>query len=266
MARDCRVCGGKGFRMEKIDGSLRRVACKECGGVRNFRDKLEAREPSDRDLAEYIPNAYFRAIEFDRAVLEKEIPVPMAVRDIYFEVYYDFMEKMIATLRMGQVPKKSYIVTAPDNFGKKVFVYSMIKNALRGNLKPTELIDSRDVYDQLDHQNYAQLKEWFNADIAFMTLGGAPAKSDAISIKTVLDICERKGIPLIVLSRFNGSYFTKFDSLMAASVGVKATKDGDYGRLEQQGIFGDTLNAVREYYNTQLGGSVKNYKDAQRRG
>lgn len=252
MKEKCYQCSGSGKLFLNIDGTLRKKKCPSCGGtgfIVTAQDLEVKQKDVSRVIVDYIPNDYFRESEYDRRALERDIGIPQNLRDIVVDMYFDFNDILLSTIRMGGIPRKSYLISALDGMGKKWLVYTAIKYALQAGLTPTKLLDSKDIYTYLNKLQYDLLMEALEGDIVFMTLGGAPSKGDVIALKEVIDICERKGRPLIVISRFDGMQLTRYDTSLSASIGAKAVRDGDYGRLEQQGIYGATMEAVRNYFS-----------------
>lgn len=264
--KDCKDCGGKGFIMYKDSGMMKRKPC-ECKILRNFKDKIEPEYIDPLILKEKIPNPRYRE-DFDEEELEETIDIPDKLWDIQVEMYIEFLDTYIRTVRMGKKPEKSYFVVAPSGSGKKYFVYNAIKSALQGGLTTTSLIDTHDVYDLMGNKKFGELKSMLMADVAFLTLGGSPVRPDMIALRAVLDICDRYGIPLVVISRFSGGYLKKLDSLIAQDVGVFSTKKWEYGRLEQVG-FSDEFMIKHRNYKQSAGKeveSVADFKERVRRG
>lgn len=254
MKEACERCGGRGrLFIWASNGQMERLKCPVCRGKKTVEtDTLEVAEKRDRkDLEtlfkEYIPNEFFRYNNYTRRTLEKEMPIPPNMRDLTVDTYLEFADTFLANLSLGVLPKKSYILTAPDKCGKKWFVYTAIKNVLKAGLTPSQLLDSKDIYVLLDKNKYDEVKAMLDVDIVFLTVGASPSKSDVIVLKIILDMCERKGVPIFVVSRMSGTFLTKYDTLLVDSLGVKATKEGELGRLEQQGIYGQTMLDMRKH-------------------
>lgn len=268
----CEVCGGKGFTIQVLNGKPKRNPC-ECRNVRDFKDRIKPKTINELELEEKIPNVFFRDVEFDEEELRETIIIPEHLQDIQIDSYIDFLQSYLRALRMGKIPEKSYYVVAPSGCGKKIFIYAAIKEAMRGGINPSGLIDTHDVYELMEARKYAKVKELLNVDVAFLTVGASPSQGDMIALRSVIDICERYGIPLVVISRFAVKYLARFDPMLKSDVGVFSTRKGDYGRLEHVG-FSEELNF--EYYKymkndddkgTGMGNeSVANYKERIRRG
>lgn len=221
----------------------------------------EGKDLTDEMLSRYIQNAYFRVNELDLRQLSKELPLSRRDRDVSVEVYLNFMDNYLNRLKLGRVPEGSYIVCAPDGFGKKVFVYQAIKEALMHEMEPTPLMGSHDLYVLLDKKEYEKFYQQFNdVDMAFITLGGAPSKTDLIVIKTALEYCERLGVPLLVISRFEPETFHNMDIVTSTYLGVKKARRGDFGKMELAGFGRVQMNAIRDEIRERSGLENKFYQ------
>ncbi|MGN4914075.1 hypothetical protein ACTFR8_23045 [Bacillus cereus group sp. MYBK15-3] len=251
MREKCERCGGSGRLFLKTGSKMEKVKCPVCKGKKTIATEddiiVEDRKSLEKLFEEYIPNEYFRFDNYNRKKLEKGMVIPPSLRDVTVETYFEFIDIMLATLLMGGIPRKSYMVSAPDMMGKKWFAYTAIKNLLRAGLKPTKLLDSKDLYELLEKRQFGELKKELTGDVAFLTLGGSPSRADIVVLKEAVDICERMGTPMFVISRTDGAYLARYDAFLADAIGVKATKEGDLGRLEQQGIYGATAMNIRNH-------------------
>lgn len=228
-------------------------------------DKLEGKEKSkelsDEILREYIDNDFFRLSELDTRQLSKELPISRRDRDVSVDVYLKFMEDYLNRIRLGRIPDKSYLVSAVDGFGKKVFVYQAIKDALRHGLRPSKLLDSHELYELLDSRKYTEFNEHFNdVDMAFITLGGAPSNTAIIVMKTALEYCERKGVPLLIISRFEPEMFHKIDIVTTTYIGVKASRKGDFGVMELAGFNGFNMSKIKDEIRNRSGVKGENFR------
>src|SRR5699024_2307737 len=210
----------------------------------------EGEEVSEQKLKGYIKNEMYRLTEFNAKTLKKELPIPRKEHDVSVDVYIEFMEDYLNRIRLGRKPDKSYYVSAPDGFGKKFFAYQVIKDCLAHGFEPTEILSTQLLYEYLKVNDYKGFfGEFQDKDVGIVTLGGAPTGNDIIVVKTILEFCDREGIPLLILSRYATSYFRTGDAFIHTYLGVRVTKRGDYGRAELKGFtyqqmrnFGDIIN------------------------
>lgn len=268
---DCEKCGGKGFTIKIDNKKAKSIPC-ECKDVKDYKDKLVEITISEKELEKLIPNFYFRAIEFDGDELRDTIPVPDHLKDIQIDSYVDFMESYLKVIRMGKRPERSYFLEAPTGFGKKTFIYSAIKEAIKGGLTTTGLLDTYEIYGLMEKNKYGDIKELLNKDIVFLTMGGSPTKQDVVVLRMSIDLCERYGIPMIVISRFASNYIGKQDPTMKVDIGVFNTVRGDYGRLKHVGFSPQFRKDYYSYMEVNRSKSdvnkesVSDYKDRLRRG
>lgn len=243
----------------------RLVKVKRHREVDNLEGTEEDKYVSDELLEEYIPNDFFRLSELDIKQLNKELPISRRNRDVSVELYLDFMEEYLNRIKLGRVPDRSYYVAAPDGFGKKVFVYQAIKEALRHDLTPTTLLDSHEMYSLLDSRNYTDFYATFDGvEMAFLTLGGAPSNTGMIVLKTALEYCERIGIPLMAISRFEPSKFHRVDVMTANYLGVKITRKGDFGKMQLAGFDSFGINKIVQDIRDREGIRGKNFSEMKK--
>lgn len=197
----------------------------------------DSQEVSTGKLKKYIKNEFFILNDFDSKTLNKELPLSRKDRNISVDVYIKFLEDYLNRIRHGRKPLKSYYISAPDSFGKKIFAYQVIKDSLAHGFEPSEILTSQLMYLLLAERKY---KEFYNyisdKDIVILTTGGAPVSKDLIVMKTVLEFCERNGTAVLILSRFTPLYLHKEDPFSSFYLGVRATKKGDYGKAELKGF------------------------------
>lgn len=219
-------------------------------GLDRLEGSEESKEVTDEMLKPYIFSQYFRDIEFDLKTLKKELPISRRSIDISVELYMEFMGDYLNRIRLGRVPDKSYFISAPDGFGKKIFAYQVIKEALAHRLTPTTIIQSHDLYTMLNEHRYTDFYNQFKGvDLGIITFGGAPSKVDLIVVKTALEHCERYDIPLLILSRFEPEMFYKIDPLTKQYLGVSVAKRGNFGQAELKGFNRKKMMDIRNEFN-----------------
>lgn len=233
-------------------------------GVDRLVGEETEREVTEAMLKPYIFNPYFRVTEFDTKILNKELPLSRKNRDVAVDVYMEFMDDYLNRIKHGRIPNKSYFLAAPDGYGKKLFAYQVIKECIAHRLEPTPIIPSHDLYSLLDKKDYTTFYEHFKGvDLAIITFGGAPTKTDAVVVQTALEHCERFGIPLMILSRFEPEVFHKRNVMTKHFLGVKVTKKGDFGRTELKGFNREKMTNIRQEMSDSVEGS-DNYVEEKR--
>lgn len=231
--------------------------------VDELRGVEEEMEVPDSVLREYIKNEYFRINDFNKRTLLKELPISRRDRDISVEVYADFLDDYINRIQNGRVPEKSYYIAAPDSFGKKVFAYQVIKECLAHGLKPTPILSAHVMYNYLNTEKYEEFYgQTEDVDVAIITTGGAPSKTSIIVLKTLLEHCERIGVPLLILSRFSPDRFYDRDPFVSYYLGVRQTVRGDYGKAELKGFNREKMYLLYEDAREEL--KMREYNNRKR--
>ena len=233
----CPLCNGKGYKLKKINNQFKKTVCKCQKEMVNL-DEIS--EMSEDILYKYIPNElYHEDISITKL---KENKVIGSEWEVEFSKYINFVSKFPTSLAIGKMPTKSYFVVAPPNFGKKFFIYNCIKKTLMGGKTPTELLDTAELYTLYSQKEYKQLKDYFlNHDIVFMTVGNSPNMNDVIVLKHMMDLADRFGKPIIMISRISVPYFLNFDANLIDDLGVKRGYKHNYGILELAGFSNDFM-------------------------
>jgi|SRR5699024_8846137 len=229
--------------------------------IDDLRGVEEEKEVPESVLREYIKNEYFRINDFNKRTLSRELPISRKERDISVEVYVDFLDDYINRIKNGRVPEKSYYISAPDSFGKKVFAYQVIKECLAHGLTPTPILSAHDMYYLLNTQKYDEFYgKTEGVDVAIITTGGAPSNPSLIVLKTLLEHCEREGVPLLILSRFNPEMYFKKDPFASLYLGVRQAERGDYGKAELKGFNREKMYMLRKEVVEGIQESIYNQK------
>lgn len=249
------------LKFDKEKGKFVRVGSSDKKKVDNLVGTEEPIQITTEMLKPYIFSERFRIMEFDEKTLKKELPISRRNRDVSVDVYIDFMKDYLNRLKQGRKPNKSYILSAPDGFGKKIFAYQVIKEALAHKLEVTPILQSQDLYSLLDKHKYEEFYANFKGkDIAIITFGGAPTMKDPIVVKTVLEHCERHDVAVLLLSRFEPEMFSRWDSFSKLYLGVNVSKKGDFGVAESKGFNKEQMQAFRE----EISGYEKNFAEEKR--
>lgn len=236
----CTVCGGKGYLLKKNEqNEMYRKTC-DCKKAKVSRE-IQTYEVSERILREKIPNEYYRTVAFDGAILRETLPIDPEY-DFEIEGYVSFLEEYIENMITGEKPKKSYYVVAPPDCGKKLFVYTAIREALTHGLEVSGLVDTQEVYMLLEERAYREIRELFKNDIVFVTVGNSPSKADMVAIRHLIDLADRMGTPMLMISRYNASFICQNDSTLMEDIGVESSRKGLYGKLEFVGFNRDILH------------------------
>ena len=257
----CSVCENEGTVYIKT-GELfqtKNIKCPKCKGQSTARKERMSNYSEDILLEKLIPNPKFRNERFDRLRLEAEAPLPFELKNYLFNSYLDTVESLISTFRVGLLPKKSILLSAPDSFGKKHVIYECIKECVRHGISCTTLIEFSEIQALLRENKYLEVNEMLDKDVIFLTVSGSGRSLFATPFKYLLDYCERLGKPVIMISRYEST------NMMQHKVGYKSeikldwydvfketTYDYDYGHLENQGIYGEFAKEIYAYRGREL--------------
>lgn len=140
-----------------------------------FKDKIEDK------LVELIPNFKYRSFDFDKETLK-------------FEAYADALENLIYQATDGKLPKNNYLVSAPNDFGKKYAIYNMIRCFHRFGYKPTGILSMRDLT-----QEGVDSKALFDNDIIYIYVDTLDVQPDFYNY--LLNKSDTTATPIIFISR-----------------------------------------------------------------
>ena len=258
----CSVCDNDGvvFIRTGVPFENKTVVCPKCLGTSKNRKPRETYTMSeDRLLEQLIPNHYYRNIPFDIKKLEEEAPIPQELKNFMFDNYLQTLEKLVATFKMGEIPKKSILLSAPDGFGKKHAIYECIKESVRHGISCTPLYDMAEVIAFLNERKYTELNDILDKEVIFLSISGSGREMFADSYKYLLDYCERYGKPLIMISRYESTNIMKHKTSFRTNIKLDwydvfkpVTHDYDYGHLENQGIYGSFAREIYTYRGKEL--------------
>ena len=257
----CSVCQNEGTVYIKTDipFKTKNIKCPKCKGQSTSRKERITSVSEDTLLEKLIPNPRFRNSRFERMKLEAEAPLPFELKNYLFNHYLDTLDNLISTFRVGLLPKKSILLSAPDSFGKKHAVYECMKECVRHGISCTTLIEFSEIQALLRENKYLEVNEMLDKEVIFLTVSGSGRSLFATPFKYLLDYCDRHGKPVIMISRYESL------NMMKHKVGYKeeikldwydvfkeTTFDYDYGHLENQGIYGDFAKSIYSYRGKEL--------------
>lgn len=231
----CQRCFGRGYKIE-INGTSKKWVDCICKKTHKTKEQMI----SEKTLEEYIPNIFYRENKFEFREVERRVNEVNTKTDYNLEIslftYTDFLEEYYSKIANGVKPTKSYFVVAPANFGKKFFVYECIKKGLKKGLKVSPLYSTLEVYEKMNKDNLTEFNEMLNVDVLFLTVGGNPFNQDMYALRFILELADRKGISILLISRFSANYFKKLDGSLVEDMMNEYTRDYDYGHLEHIGF------------------------------
>lgn len=201
----CFTCGGEGFA-DKV--------CPSCGFDRK---KLNLASRSREEVASLttaiertaIPQQYV-AVEWSKDKLMERNSLLKG--DIRFVKYVNQLEKIHNIFALGLVPNKSAIIIAPPKFGKEIFAFSCMQQALAHGLKVARLLDTVEAKrvavlasENPKYKLYGEViyDDYMDSDVLFLTVTKTQYRNEAGAvIMEMLDRRSRLGRPTFVISRY----------------------------------------------------------------
>ena len=239
----CSVCENKGFIYlpKKNSIGLKSHKCPKCKG-KAIHNNQAVNIDSDI-LKEFIPNLKYREIDFNLDTLRKGADISEELRSkVLFNDYLNLLDNMLIDFKNGKLPKKSYMLSAPDNFGKKYFVYQAIKECLSYDYNVTGLIDILEIQELFNNFRFKELLELLDSEMLFIDLSGGTKLVLTDTFRYILNHCENKGIPVIFISRTEKATIIqqkgKQNIVDWCDIFKENTYDYDFGHLENIGITG----------------------------
>ncbi|MFG5387552.1 hypothetical protein ACFJZE_13460 [Enterococcus faecalis] len=239
----CSVCENKGFIYlpKKNSIGLKSHKCPKCGG-KAIHNNQAVNIDSDI-LKEFIPNLKYREIDFNLDTLRKGADISEELKNkVLFNDYLNLLDNMLIDFKNGKLPKKSYMLSAPDGFGKKYFVYQAIKECLSYDYNVSVLIDILEIQELFNNFRFKELLELLDSEMLFIDLSGGTKLVLTDTFRYILNHCENKGIPVIFISRTEKATIIqqkgKQNIVDWCDIFKENTFDYDFGHLENIGITG----------------------------
>lgn len=178
----------------------------------------------------------------------------------------DVLDSILTSLRLGQLPTKSYAIGAENGIGKTTFALTAIKLAAQQNMKVVPYIDMttlaekyleysqqvRSLYEQSGNGQNINLNtlnkkfgwcDYVEADLCIVSLTGGNANIAYVELDTLLTLLTKRSDrrkPTIVLMRVPVEYYVKFNDvrryLIKELFNLKG-KAGSYCMLEKYSMF-----------------------------
>lgn len=246
----CSVCGNEGNVFIKTDTAFmtKNIVCPKCKGSSTKRKQrtVGLAGAEKKMLEALIPNHFFRNEVFNLMKLETEVPIAYDLKKEYaFKNYLKELEKILNTFKVGLIPKNSFLLSAPDSFGKKHFIYSCIKECVIHGITCTPLYELSQIQGLIFEKKFLEINEMLDKEVIFITVSGSGREIFPTAFKYLLDYCERLGKPLIMISRYESKNIMKHQATFKGSIKLdwydvfkESTFDYDYGHLLNIGITG----------------------------
>lgn len=246
----CSVCGNAGNVFIKTDVAFmtKNIVCPKCKGsaTRRKQRTVGLAGAEKKMLETLIPNHFFRNESFNLMKLETEVPIAYDLKKEYaFKNYLKELEKLLNTFKVGMIPKNSVLLSAPDSFGKKHFIYSCIKECVVHGISCTPLYELSQIQGLLFEKKFLEVNDMLDKEVIFITVSGSGREIYPTAFKYLLDYCERLGKPLIMISRYESKNIMKHQAAFGGKIKLdwfdvfkESTFDYDYGHLINIGITG----------------------------
>lgn len=252
----CSVCDNQGWLLAPTNKGLKRITCLKCLG-----HKVRKKEASfvSEEIKKWIKNPMYRDNRFDFEKFNEGILLPVSERKYSFEKYVNFMNSIMDGLESDLLPRKSYYVVAPDNYGKKWFAYECMKLLVETGHEVGGLVDIADIKQAIEKEDYQKAKGYLVGDVIFVTLSNMGAGYFGYAVKYVLDYASKYGKPVFLFTRVQANTWVSSDK---ASMGIvyNHTKDYEFDKLEQVGLTGVEYSLAYNYMINESNTSIK-YKE-----
>ena len=252
----CSVCEGQGWLLAPTNKGLKRITCLKCLG-----HKVRKKEASfvSEEIKKWIKNPMYRDNRFDFEKFNNDILLPVSERKYSFEGYVNFMKSVMDGLESDLLPRKSYYVVAPDNYGKKWFAYECMKLLVETGHEVGGLVDIADIKQAIEKEDYQKAKGYLGGDVIFVTLSNMGAGYFGYAVKYVLDYASKYGKPVFLFTRVQANTWVSSDKA-AMGIVYKYTRDYEYDKLEQVGLTGVEYSLAYHYVVNESNTSIK-YKE-----
>lgn len=226
--KGCKKCGYTGWITDEETGMT--VQC-DCQSVTELKKQVQAKAPqvkikNTRALEAVVPIDY-RDRDFD---LEKaktyagSIAMNLELRIMGYGSYIDTVKTVLTSINTSEL-KNSYIIGAPNGFGKATFVYTAIKRLIAQGkpvvpyLSLIELAELRVEYEdrllsklknprfskslRLDPDEYIW-KDFIGAPVLFTYFSSVDSKViESAALNALMNLRSAKGRPTIVTTAFS---------------------------------------------------------------
>ena len=186
-------------------------------------------------VADYIvPNAY-RNAEFDTERIKQNIRDARAREKIYkvrnFSKYADVCNKILTGLRMDKLPSMSYIIGAPNGFGKTSFVTECLMTLRHYRMNVVPYISLWELA-QLKVENEQRLMN------PFRKLTESSPGGDVVYVEPTAQKYEVIKKPKIVVNNFSYSEYINADCLFVFLSGIESKELESYALKQVLSIRG----------------------------
>lgn len=208
----CPSCGGK---------PLKGQTCEVCGAGESLTKLAFIEDITEEVRSElFIPEKY-KKITFDSSKLLMDKKELEKKED--FQQYVKILDAILSHINVGKLELSSLYIHAPSGFGKETFAYTAIQLALLNNLTVFPYLDLSEVQRLISAYETGNMRDPVIKDIGFSDIDlytsdlcilKVPHNNMLNSYKVMLQVIDRRarrGLPTIIMSRYNFKYFTSLD-------------------------------------------------------
>lgn len=150
------------------------------------------RTEMEEKLQELIPNIKYRNYDFEVETLKLNVCNSDISR---FNLYAESLQDLVENAKIGKIPLNSYLISAPNNHGKKYTAYTMINELAHYGFKQTTILSIRELT-----QANADLKALFDNDILYIYIDTLDVKPDFYHY--LLNKSDMASTPIMFISRY----------------------------------------------------------------
>lgn len=255
----CDRCEGLGWVMEKQeDGKVKRVKCPVCLGKKVHVNKEQFEIKGKPLLEELIQNKHYLEETFSLTKLIEDNEVAYQNTARQFDQYLEFLGDMLTDMKNGNLPVKSYYIATPDGYGKKHFIYQVMKEAVKFGYKPTQLLNGGLLHDLYRKENFEELNELLEGDIILVSITSLTRTRGLGNILThIAETAENRGVPVIIIGRANVSVLLNDKDYNIPLLLSNYTSNGDYGHFQCEGFFGNDFNTLVGLQRERMSGALR---------
>lgn len=204
----CRKCGNTGTTRDNP------YKCDACGLESTKIEKIYSTPLSDKpniNIEQIIPIRY-RDINFSKSkLLSTGFRGKSVENHNKFKKYCNTLGVVYDIVRTGNTPKSSLFISSGSGYAKRIFAYSLIKEAIKNNLSIMPILDLRDIHALLWHLDIKDIDKYlhgvteydiFTVDICIISIERVNLKYTSV-LQYILDKRSKLNKATIVLSNLS---------------------------------------------------------------
>lgn len=141
------------------------------------------------------------------------------------------MTDLLKEISTGTLPRHSYMFVTNDTGGKKYFIYSFMKQAFLQGYNPSPLLELWKVTENLRKGVEDKETTYFSYDVLLLTTGGYFHRNEINTLRFLLQGCELRKIPVILISSYPRTYMASANNFYTPCVSPLNASPGAYSEL-----------------------------------